>query len=127
MGAAPGNGCWLTRRIQFAVARTTASSSRKDRSLTSVDVSLHPRTIRRSIMKVRLKQEEERVLKGTCSLSAEPPAYVQSKRYQWAQWWARQHGQLRYKITYHRMECHGGAYAWPWPLGRSYDQSGFFQ
>jgi hypothetical protein len=44
--------------IQFAVARTTASSSRKDRSLTSVDVSLHPRSIRRSMMKVRLKQEE---------------------------------------------------------------------
>jgi hypothetical protein len=72
--------------IQFAVARTTASSSRKDRSLTSVDVSLHPRSIRRSILKVKLKQEEERMLNGVCSLSAEPPAYVQSKRYQWAQW-----------------------------------------
>ena len=114
--------------IQFAVARITASRSRKDSSLTSVEVSLHPRTIRRSIEKVKLKQEEERVLKGTCSLGAEPPAYVQSKRYQWAQWWARQHEQLR-DCTSHitawnamavRMHHHGLS------VGHN-EQSGFFQ
>jgi hypothetical protein len=80
--------------IQFDVARTTPNASQNEQPHSSVKVSLHPRSIRRSIDKIRLKQEEARLLNGNRTLSAEHPANVQSLCYRWAKWWARQHPHL---------------------------------
>ena len=78
-------------RIQFTVARTTANSSNNEQPQCSVEVSLHPRSIRRSIEKLRLKQEELRLLESQRYSSADHPAYVQRHWYRWANWWQRQH------------------------------------
>ena len=57
----------------------------------SIKVSLHPRSMRRSIDKLRLKQEEQRLIEQKHYSSADHPAYVQSHCNRWANWWARQH------------------------------------
>jgi len=80
--------------IQFTVARTTANSSNNEQPQCSVKVSLHPRSIRRSIEKLRLKQEELRLLERQRYSSADHPAYVQRHWYRWANWWQRQHASL---------------------------------
>ena len=78
--------------IQYDVAQTMTSIKKSQHSLDPIKVSLHPRSIRRSIDKIRRKQEEAALLKGRQS-SAEHPANVHRLRYRWANWWARQHGQ----------------------------------
>ena len=80
--------------IQFTVARTTAHSSNNEQPQSSVEVTLHPRSIRRSIDKLRLKQEEMRLLERQRISSADHPAYVQRHCYRWANWWQRQHAYL---------------------------------
>ena len=80
--------------IQFTVARTTAHSSNNEQPQSSVEVTLHPRSIRRSIDKLRLKQEEMRLLERKHISSADHPAYVQRHCYRWANWWQRQHAHL---------------------------------
>ena len=80
--------------IQFTVARTTAHSSNNEQPQSSVEVTLHPRSIRRSIDKLRLKQEEMRLLERQRISSADHPAYVQRHCYRWANWWQRQHAHL---------------------------------
>ena len=63
-----------------------------------VEVSLHPRSIHRSIdkaKKAKLMQEEERALNNAPSSGAGPPAKVQSYVYRWANWWSRQHPQIK--------------------------------
>ena len=79
--------------IQYDVAQTMTSVKKSQHPLDPIKVSLHPRSIRRSIDKIRRKQEETALLKGHQS-SAEHPANVHRLRYRWANWWARQHGQL---------------------------------
>ena len=79
--------------IQYAVAQTTAWPKKKECALDSVKVSLHPRSIRRSIDKIRRKQAD-RALLNKKPTAAEHPASVHRQRYRWAQWWARQHPQL---------------------------------
>ncbi len=80
--------------IQFTVARTTANSDHHEQPQSSVKVTLHPRSIQRSIDKLRLKQEEQRLLERQRYSSADHPAYVQRHWYRWANWWQRQHASL---------------------------------
>ena len=80
--------------IQFTVTQTTANSSNNEQPQSSVEVTLHPRSIRRSIDKLRLKQEEMRLLERKRISSADHPAYVQRHCYRWANWWQRQHAHL---------------------------------
>ena len=79
--------------IQYDVAQTTACPKKKECALDSVKVSLHPRSIRRSIDKIRRKQAD-RALLNKKPAAAEHPASVHRQRYRWAKWWARQHPQL---------------------------------
>ena len=80
--------------IQFTVARTTVHSDKSEQPQSSIKVSLHPRSIRRSIDKLKLKQEEQRLLEHKRYSSADHPAYVQSHCYRWATWWTSQHPAL---------------------------------
>ena len=79
------------------MARTTANSSNNEQPQSSVEVTLHPRSIRRSIDKLRLKQEEMRLLERKRYSSADHPAYVQRHCYRWANWWQRQYAYLQRK------------------------------
>ena len=82
--------------INFSVARTLESPQKNVKPKNQVKVSLHPRSIHRSIDKAKLMQEEERALNNTLASGAGPPAEVQSYVYRWARWWSRQHAQLKY-------------------------------
>ncbi|MBV53516.1 MAG: hypothetical protein CL816_05550 [Coxiellaceae bacterium] len=76
------------------MARTTANSDHHEQPLSSVVLTLHPRSIQRSIDKLRLKQEEQRLLERQRYSSADHPAYVQRHWYRWANWWQRQHASM---------------------------------
>ena len=100
--------------IHSTVARTTANSDHHEQPLSSVVLTLLPRSIRRSIEKLRLKQDEQRLLERQRYSSADHPAYVQRHWYRWANWWQRQHASL----------CGAGLLSWhddkrwviKWPL-----------
>ena len=79
--------------IQYDVAQTALSAKQSQHPLNQIKVSLHPRSIRRSIDKIRRKQEEIALLKSHHT-SAEHAAHVHRLRYRWANWWAKQHRQL---------------------------------
>ena len=79
--------------VQYDVAQTTAWPKKKECAMDSIQVSLHPRSIRRSIDKIRRKQAD-RALLNKKPAAAEHPASVHRQRYRWAKWWARQHPQL---------------------------------
>ena len=76
--------------IQYDVAQTALSAKQSQHPLNQIKVSLHPRSIRRSIDKIRRKQEEIALLKRS-STYAEHAANVHRLRYRWAKWWAMQH------------------------------------
>ena len=80
--------------LQFTVAQTTAHSSSNEQPQSSVVLSLHPRSIQRSIDKLRLKQFDLRLLERQRYSSADHPAYVVRHCYQWPNWWQRQHTSL---------------------------------
>ena len=80
--------------IQFTVARTTANSDHHEQPQSSVKVTLYPRSIQRSIDKLRLKPFDLRLLERNRYSSADHPAYVQRHCYRWANWWQSQHVHL---------------------------------
>ncbi len=81
--------------INFSVARTLESPQKNVSPKNQVEVSLHPRSIHRSIDKAKLMQEEVHALNNAPASGAGPPAEVQSYVYRWANWWANQHPQLK--------------------------------
>ena len=84
--------------INFSVARTLESPQKNVEPKNQVEVSLHPRSIHRSIdetKKEKLMQEEEGELNHSPSSGAGPPAEVQSYVYRWAHWWTNPHPQLK--------------------------------
>ena len=85
--------------IQYDVAQTSAWPKKKEGTLESIKVSLHPRSIRRSIDKIRRKQETMALLNKKPT-TAEHPASVHRQRYRWANWWARQHPQLAGEVEH---------------------------
>ena len=85
--------------VQYDVAQTSAWPKKKEDTLKSIKVSLHPRSIRRSIDKIRRKQETMALLNKKPT-TAEHPASVHRQRYRWANWWARQHPQLAGEVEH---------------------------
>ena len=59
------------------MTRTTANSDHHEQPQSSVVLSLHPRSIQRSIDKLRLKQFDLRLLERQCYSIADHHAYVQ--------------------------------------------------
>ena len=80
--------------IHSTVARTTANSDHYKQPQPSINVTLHPRSIRRSIDKLRLKPFDLCLLERQRYSSADHSAYVQRHCYRWANWWQRQHASL---------------------------------
>lgn len=87
--------------VQYDVAQTSAWPKKKEDTLESIKVSLHPRSIRRSIDKIRRKQETMALLNKRPT-TAEHPASVHRQRCRWANWWARQHPQLSGEVEHVR-------------------------
>ena len=85
--------------VQYDVAQTSAWPKKKEGTLESIKVSLHPRSIRRSIDKIRRKQETMALLNKKPT-TVEHPASVHRQRYRWANWWARQHPQLAGEVDH---------------------------